>query len=479
MPVKRIVIAGGGVAGWLAAAALARKTRCRVLVLEHGGRDDSLGIPMPIEATLPSAIELHQRLGLDEPNLHRASAASFSLGRAISGWRTGAPAFHPYGETGAPLGPISFHHLAQRLRADGQMINFANYALAALCAQTERFARPAGDPHSVLWTMDFGLHVETAGYRDALKSDAMLHGATTVDGKVASLDLDDSGLIDAIMLEGGQRVEGDLFLDCGGPTASLIGKIPGSSFDDWSHWLRCDAALICAAPQDTPPLPYVAVAAHPAGWRSTMGTRSRSSEVVLCARAEVAKFDGTPYPVAQGRQSSLWRGNCLAIGGAAAVIDPVACTQLHLAGKAISRLLSLFPRDRACAIEAAEYNRQTGEELENVRDFAILHYFANGRVGDPFWDDCRTMEIPDRLAYRIALYKSVGRIAQYDEESFEPSDWIAMFEAMGVQPRRHDIMADALPAARIADHFAQIRAVMLKAVAALPSHAEYIGMPPV
>jgi tryptophan 7-halogenase len=430
MPVERIVIAGGGVAGWLAAAALARRTRCPVHVIDQGGADDSLGIPLLVEASLPSVPQFMHQLGFDEDLLLRASCGSFSLGRALSGWRGGGPFFHPYGDIGAPMGPVGFHHLVQRLRSGGQSINQVNYALAALCAQAGRFARPLADDASVLSTLDYGLHLEVVGLRNAMKADALSRGVVISEGAISGITLDQSGLIEAVNLAGNAQISGDVFIDCSGPAATLIGRMHGARFENWSHWLSCDAAITSSSPVALAPQPYSIVEAHPAGWRSTTAIQGQIGEAVLCSSAHVSGLEAEPYYFIQGRQSCPWLGNCLAIGGAATLIDPLASTQVSLAAKAIARLLTLFPHDRACRIEAAEYNRQTCEELDNARDFAILHYKANGRVGEPFWDSCRAMQVPDRLAHKIALYESIGRIALHDEESFETTDWISLYNPM-------------------------------------------------
>jgi tryptophan 7-halogenase len=472
MPIEKIVIAGGGVAGWLAAAALARKTNCAISVVETQGIDDSLGLPLKVEATLPSTPAFHEALGFDEDRLLASSNGSFTLGRALGNWTAATtPSFHPYGEIGASLGPIAFHQLVARLRATGEAVNLANYSVAALCAQSGRFARPPADYRSVLSTMAYGLHLESEAYRDALKADALANGATAIEGTVSGVKLSDGKLIESIALSNGEHISGNLFLDCTGQSRTLIGGMPFATFDDWSKWLPCDRCVGKASPVDSPPLPYTHVDADSAGWQSFASTQDIVSDT-LVYRQGATEHDA--YHFASGSMASLWIGNCIAIGGAAAIIDPVASTQLHLAGSAILRLLKLFPHDRTCRIEAAEYNRQTIEELENARDFAILHYKANGRVGEPFWDECRAMAVPERLAHKIELYQSTGRLALHDEESFEASDWIALFDALGLKPNRYDAMADAIEPARIADYLQQVRTAMLKAIATLPPYDEYL-----
>jgi tryptophan 7-halogenase len=472
MPIKKIVIVGGGLAGWLTASALARRTRCHIVVVGTPSADDSLGLPLKVEATLPSTAAFHAAIGFDEDALMTRCGGSFTLGRALSNW-TGeqTPSFSPYGEIGASLGPIAFHHLVARIRAEGQKVNLANYSVAALCAQSGRFSRPPSDHRSVLATMAYGLHLESDSYREAFKADATSHGVVLASGELADVKLSEDQLIDSVLLCNGEQVRGDLFVDCSGQSRTLIGRMPLAAFDDWSRWLPCDRCVVTASPIDAPPPPYTHVDAGNRGWQSFASTRDMIGEAVVYQQGS-AEHDA--YVFTSGRMAMPWTGNCIAIGGAAAIIDPIASTQLHLAGSAILRLLKLFPHGRTGRIEAAEYNRQTAEELENVRDFAVLHYKANNRIGEPFWDACRAMDVPDRLAHKIALYRSTGRLALHDEESFEASDWIALFDALAVRPKSYDVMADAIGPARITDYLQQVRNAMLKAVATVPSHSEYL-----
>lgn len=471
MPIEKVVIVGGGVAGWLTALALVRKTRCNITVIDTGGIDDSLGVPMAVETTLPSIVELHDLLGLNDEQVVRETDSSFTLGRALSNWTKAAgAAFHPYGNVGANLGPVGFQHLVARLRADGEAVNLANYSVGALCAQSGRFAPPPADARSVLSTMEYGLHLNVSRYQDHLKRKASAQGVHLATGAFTGLRLDSHGMVMAIDLQAGGTITGDFFIDCSGQTRLLASKMPRYEFEDWSRWLPCGHAHTSVTPCSGPPPLYAHVDAHDTGWQRFASAGTTVEELVV-AQAELP--DG--YAFASGRISKPWAGNCVAIGGAAAIIAPLASTQIHLVGTAIRRLLKLFPHDRTATIESTEYNRQTSEELENARDFAILHYKRNDRVGDAFWDDLRNMSIPERLAHKIALYESCGRVALYDEESFEAWDWIAMFDATGLRPRNYDVMAKGLAKDRIQAHLAQVRDVMLKAAATLPLQHDYLN----
>ena len=470
MPIEKIVIVGGGVAAWLAALALARKTTCTITVLDTGRIDDSLGVPLAVETTLPSISKLHDLLGLDDEQVVRKTGSSYALGRAQSNWSAAAgAAFHPFGEVGASLGPVGFQHLVARLRSEGQSLSFANYSLGALCAQSGRFAPPPADTRSVLSTMEYGLHLNVAEYRNYLKREATALGVVTLPGSPAEVILDDQGLIATLVNDTGETVAGDLFLDCSGQARLLAGKTPLAGFADWSEYLLCNHVRTSVSPANAPPPLYAHIDAYENGWHRFASTQILIEEVVVSRNATP---DG--YMFISGRIEKPWVGNCVAIGGAAAIIDPLASTQLHLAGTAIVRLLKLFPHGRSAPVEAAEYNRQTIEELENARDFAILHYKCNGRTGDAFWNECRVMSVPERVAHKIALFESCGRVALHDEESFEAWDWISVFDALGIRPRSYDAMANGIPMDRIQAHLAQVRNVMLKAVGSLPTQHDYL-----
>lgn len=470
MPIEKIVIVGGGVAAWLAALALARKTACTITVVDTSGVDDSLGVPLAVETTLPSISKLHGLLGLDDEQVVRQTGSSYALGRALSNW-TAAPgaAFHPFGEVGASLGPVGFQHLVARLRTEGQSVSFANYSLGALCAQSGRFAPPPASTRSVLSTMEYGLHLNVAEYRNDVKREATALGVVILPGSPTELILDDQGLIATLAIDTGEIIAGDLFLDCSGQARLLSSKLPQSGFEDWSEYLPCSHVRTSASMSSAPPPLYAHIDAHENGWQRFASTQSVIEEVVV---SRTAAPDG--YMFNSGRIAKPWAGNCVAIGGSAAIIDPLASTQLHLVGTSIARLLKLFPHERSAPVEATEYNRQTIEELENARDFAVLHYKCNGRTSDAFWDERRAVAVPERLAHKIALYESCGRVALHDEESFETWDWISVFDALGIRPRSYDAMANGIPMDKIQAHLAQVRNVMFKAIGTLPTQQEYL-----
>jgi tryptophan 7-halogenase len=478
MPLDRIAIIGGGLAGWMAASVLARQLsgiRCRIEVVESGASDESIGPMLPTIATLPSVQPFHARFGYDENDIIAQTSGCFSLGAAISGWASsGKTCFFPYGDTGAAMGHVAFHHLVARLRADGLPVSLPDYSLAALCAQTNRFARPMPGCETVMSTLDYGLIVDALEYTDYFRRDARANAVTHKFARPQQIQLDAVGNIQTVVLDDGSSCAADLFIDCTGPQAHLISALPDVRFEDWSHWLPFDAMASTQEKTDDAPPPYVHLISDDTGWRRLTSTRTMTSETLLISK------ELNQYPLADvayvqpGRRSTFWSRNCIALGAAAATLDPLSPLTLHMLQSAIGKLVSLLPNNKSSTIEPRQFNRQMSQEFECARDFAILPYKISGRSNSTLWNQCRNMEIPDSLAYKIALYEATGRVAQYDGEPQDEADWVALFDAQDIRPRRYDPAANGLLVSDIRSHLARIREIMVREVATMPFHRDYL-----
>lgn len=455
---ERIVIVGGGVAGWMSALALGRALPHVALTLvEVEGPDRSLGPFGPAETSLPEFSRFLAEHGIDEDALLRAGRGGFALGAAFSGWGgEGSAWFLPFGEVGAPMGAVAFHHVAARVRAGGRDFRLADFSLAAVAAASGRFARPSDDPRSVLSSYGYGLSLDRAALAKMLRQAA---------GNVAQHAAPFArsiGAVEGVELADGTRVEGDLYLDCTGPAALLH----GGAFESWKAWLPCDRAVERFVPQEGVPPPYAHAGAHDAGWLRTVPLVGGQGEALLYASAHGEALPGAA-PFECGRRVEAWRGNVVAIGAAAALIEPLHGHALQLVQNALERLVTLLPS--GSGVEAAEYNRLTAREADRVRDFAILHYKTATRPG-PFWDAARSMEVPEPLQYKLDLYASRGRVPMYDDELFERPDWIAALDGQGVRARRWDALADAIPEPALLQHFGRLRELILQAAKGMPHH---------
>ena len=498
----RIVVAGGGLAAWLAAAALGRvldPDAYPITVVGTADADDRLEPFGAADARLPWPERQHAALDLDDDAVVSSCAGAFSFGLALDGWnRPDGTYFHPFSQMGAALGPVSFYHILLRLRQAGEPLRLTNFSLAALAAQAGRFTRPDRDPASVLSTCRHGLHADCQGLAALYRAEAGRHGVAVVPGHLRRVETAADGSLAALVTSDERRIEGDLFIDGSGVAARLISAVGGGDWVDWSRWLPCDRILSATFDHDEPPQPFSLARAHAAGWLRTLPLQDRLALVnaystdfadqdqALRQLQQVAGGRGLQnlqaHYVYFGRRGAPWQRNCIALGAAAALIDPVGVSNLQLLRAGVDLLLQLLPGpatiSAAAAAERTEYNRRFGALLDGARDFALAHYWLNGRRGEPLWDACREVAVPESLAYRMSLFESRGRVALSDEEPFEQDDWTNLFDEHGLIPRSYSPLADGFKLADLRVHVNMIRAVMLDAVGRMPAHAHYLGRTP-
>lgn len=492
---QAIVIVGNGLAAWLTATTMAKAVSSddySIIVISSDEAGDSLTPFVYADSTSPPTNNFLQAAGLDEDQVIAKTGGSFSHGIALSGWANPATSYiHPFGTTGAALGPVSFHQLALRLRHDGVAVRLANFSLAALAAQTGRFIPPGSDSGSVLATCEYGLHLDCNMLADILRSEAQAVGVIATAGMFEHSEQGNNGDLSAVVTTDGSRVEGDLFVDCSGPEAILAKSAGTEDWQDWSSWLPCNSLVSGIIDTPQPPVPYSHAEAIEAGWIRHLPMQGRTllnglyladsyTEERMLSNL-LHSFGGTELQhiysgtLRFGRRNNAWQGNCIALGTAAAVIDPVAVTNLQLLISGIHRLLGLLPVNNDTAGVRTEYNRQTALHLDHARDFAIMHFKLNGRHGESLWNACRTMPLPETLAYKLRLYESHGRIPLYDEEPLEEASWINLFDEQGVNPSGYNSIADGFSQQDLQQHLQRVRTIMLETLKNVPLHADYLA----
>lgn len=468
-PLHDIVIAGAGIAGWLAASALARNHAGRggsVTLVPLPGADDSLDPFGPAAPLLPGGVEgVAALLGVAPPDILRAGGGGFSLGTAFQGWSgQGAVSFLPFGQTGADLKGIAFHHLVWRARAAGVPVRMTDYSLATLAAQAERVALPSADPRSVLSTLAPGGFADLRGLTELARRQALAADARLSPAPLSHVRRDEGGKVAALVLADDTDVTGDLFIDTTGPRALLAH--PGNGWHDWRHWLPCDRFAVEQGTADGPPPPYALHSADADGW---------TRRIPLRRGAWITRLGNGPGRFVSGRRDRAWDGNSVFLGASACLLDPVGGVALALLIAAIRRLLSHYPVTPGSGPEAASFNRQGVEEAERARDFLILRFKTNARTGEPFWDKARAMDLPELLAHKLSLYESRGRIPLYDGELFDRADWINLLDAAGIRARRCDVQANGLSDGEIMAHLERLRGVLLRAAGEMPTHAQALA----
>lgn len=487
----RVVIIGGGTAGWMTAAALSRLLagQCSVHLVESA----EIGIVGVGEATLPQMRAFNARLGIAEADFMAWTRGTFKLGIEFRDWgRIGDSYIHPFGTFGRGHGDIDFHHYWARLRALGAPVRpIEAYSFACAMARANRFALPSADPASIASTFGYAYHFDATMFAPYLRAIAEAAGVRRSEGTVVGVDRDgQTGDITQVTLRGGEVVAGDLFVDCSGFRSLLLGEAMDEPFEDWSHWLPADRAVAMPCRTEGELRPYTSAIAMPAGWRWRIPLQHRTgngyvySSAFLDDQAAADALAGVIEGAAiapprqlrfrAGRRRRSWVGNCVAIGLASGFLEPLESTSIHLVQAAITQLIELFPQSPVAPIDRDEFNRMVDHEYDRIRDFLILHYHATTRRDSPFWDYVRTMPIPDSLSEKIDLFRSRGRVVKHREGVFMDASWIAVYAGQGILPQGHDPRADAADPGELLASLHRLHAEIETTVAAAPLHAAHI-----
>ena len=485
------VIVGGGTAGWMTAACLAQSLRgAHRLTLIESEEIGTIGVG---EATIPPIQFYNKVLGVAEPDFIRATQSTFKLGIEFKNWgRAGHRYFHQFGEFGANVSGVSFHQLWLRLAHHGHPYPLSDYSPAATAAYQGRFLPPFSGMSKDIPQLSYAYHFDASLYANFLRDYSQKRGVVRIEGRITEVDRDgESGLINAVRLEGGSRIAGDFFIDCSGFRGLLIEQSLQTGYEDWSHWLPCNRALAVPCERTTDSfVPYTRSTADRAGWLWRIPLQHRTGNGhVYCSdflsddeaadvlmRGLDGKALSSPRPLRfqTGRRKKFWNGNCVAIGLAAGFLEPLESTSLYLVQSAIFRLLSLLPHSsRPDPSAEIEFNRLSTLEWEQLRDFILLHYVVNDR-DEPFWRECRRVAVPDTLAHRIELFRARGKVARHDGQLFPDSSWIAVMLGQGLMPERWDPLADVMSLADLEKQAQGLRQRLHQSIARMPSHVDFI-----
>ena len=488
--IERVVIVGGGTAGWMAAAALSAHladTGIAITLIESS----DIGTVGVGEATIPTIRRFYAQLGMSDAEVMQACEATAKFGIRFVDWlRDGHSFVHPFGRYGQDLKGVDFHHYWLQARAAGDNAPLGDYSLGALLAIEGHATLPAPNPGSQLGIFDWALHFDAALFAQHMRRFAEKRGVSRLDARIVDVKLRaEDGFIDALVLDSGTQIAGDLFIDCSGFRALLLGEALGVAYEDWSHWLLCDSAFAVQSERAGPPPSCTTVTARSAGWQWRIPLRGREGNGIVFssrfqsddeAREELlAEIPGKPtmeprrLRFSPGRRAVAWAKNCVGLGLASGFLEPLESTSIALIETGIERLKSLFPDKDFDPTVIAEYNEQSAEEIERVRDFLILHYKLNGRSG-AFWQACRDMTIPDTLQRKLELWHARGAFVRYRWEMFSPASWLAIYAGFEYLPVRLDPAVAAVDPGQLTRSLAVMRRSLADTVADTPTHQEFL-----
>jgi len=490
--IRHVVIVGGGTAGWMAAAVLARLLRngvTKVTLVES----EEIGIVGVGEATIPPITTFNQLLGIDENDFMRSTQGTYKLGIEFYDWtRLGHRYMHPFGTFGLDMEAVKFHQFWLKSHLRGEEHDICEFNLCAVAARLARFTRPGNDPATVLASLKYAYQFDASLYARYLRNYSEQRGVVRREGKIVDVALrGEDGFIDAVVMEGGERIAGDLFIDCSGFRGLLIEGALKTGFEEWTHWLPCDRAVAVPCAGIANERPLTRATARKSGWQWRIPLQHRIGNGYVyssphlsddeAATTLLANLDGEALAEPRflrfttGRRKLFWNRNCVALGLASGFIEPLESTSIHLIQSGISKLLSLFPHRGFEPAEIAEYNRLSISQIEQVRDFVILHYKATERNDSPFWRQCRDMDIPDSLARKIELFRAAGRLFRYEDDLFSETSWVAVLLGQNIVPRAYDPLVDTLGEQPIRGNLERMKQLIRRTAEAMPTQTAFIA----
>ncbi|CAN5167494.1 tryptophan 7-halogenase [soil metagenome] len=490
--IRKVVIVGGGTAGWMTAAALSKvlgPRYCDIVLIES----EEIGTVGVGEATIPQIRLFNDLLGLDENEFIRATQGTFKLGIEFVDWgKPGDRYIHPFGKYGIDMEGVSFHAFFLRGRALGEGHDLSDFSLEASAAREGRFMRSIKAGNSPLSNVRYAFHFDAGLYAAYLRKYAEAKGVVRHEGKVVDVALRGAdGFVESVTMDDGAVVEADLFIDCSGFRGLLIEQALKTGYQDWSRWLPCDRALAVPCERVAAPTPFTRSTARPAGWQWRIPLQYRTGNGYVYSSAHIsddeaartlmdnldgkALADPRPLRFVTGRRNRFWNRNVVALGLASGFMEPLESTSIHLVQSGIAKLLAMFPDRSFDPVEIDRYNRLVGEEYERIRDFLVLHYNATTRDDSSFWNYVRTMDVPDGLKEKYDIYRGRGRIFRENDELFTDTSWFAVMAGQNLWPASYDPVADILDAAETRKRLASIAGVIRTCVDQMPPHDDFIA----
>jgi tryptophan 7-halogenase len=487
-----IVIVGGGTAGWMTATALATalRGRYRIRLVES----DEIGIVGVGEATIPMIQRFNTVAGIDEAEFLKATNGTFKLGVEFVNWgRLGDRYTHGFGRLGQDLWMVGFEQYWHKMRAQGQARDLADYSITRAAARANKFMLPRTDlGNSPLAEITYAYHFDAGLYARHLRKLSEARGVERTEGKIVRVTQREiDGHVDAVVMENGERIEGDLFIDCSGFRGLLIEQTLEAGYEDWSHWLPCDRALAVPCESVSALTPYTRATAHKSGWQWRIPLQNRiGNGHVYCSRyisddeaaaVLLANLDGKPLadprPIrfTTGMRKKAWDKNVVAIGLSSGFLEPIESTSIHMIQDAIQRLLDYFPDQGFSAADVEAFNRLSRFHYERTRDFIILHYHANQRDDAAFWQECARMEIPATLREKIDLFRTHGRLRRVDSELFTEVGWLQVLVGQNIHPQAYHPLVDVQSEEGIREYMEGVADVIRQCVDFMPDHARFIA----
>ena len=490
--IRKILIVGGGTAGWMTAATFAHLLNgagCDIRLIES----EAIGTVGVGEATIPPIITFNEMLGIDENEFVKKTQATFKLGIEFVDWmRLGHRYIHPFGDFGIDFDVIPFYQFWVSQHLKGYSRDLFDYSLMVKACHQGKFMRPLRDrPKSALAGINYAFQFDAALYAAYLRAFSEERGIIREEGRIAEVLQDgETGYVSGVKTDDGRQFEADLFIDCSGFRGLLIEGAFQTGYEDWRAWLPCDRAVAMPCEKNGEPIPYTRATARTAGWQWRIPLQHRTGNGhVYCSEFMsddealnilTENLDGAPLAEPNqlrfltGHRKKFWHKNVVAIGLSAGFLEPLESTSIHLIQSSLARLMTHFPDKRFPQPDIDAFNERTLLEYERVRDFLVLHYTATERDDSAFWRHCQTISLPEGLQRKREQFESAGRIFEAPNDLFSIASWLAVMYGQGVRPSGFNPVTVRAPDVNVREMLDQIHTTINNAAEIMPTHQEFI-----
>ena len=482
--IKRVVIVGGGTAGWMAAASISKLIgRDLDVTLVESDEIGTVGVG---EATIPTFFALHQLLKINEAEFLSEVQGTIKLGISFENWKNkGQDYIHAFGYTGQSCWAAGFQHFWLKGKALGFSEEYSHYSPELMAAKVNKFGLLKQN------SLNYAYHIDASLYAKFLRRIAEKSGVIRKEGKIVKINQVSEGNIQSVVLDSGVSIEGDLFIDCSGFAALLIDKTLGVDFEDWSQWLPCDSAIAVQTASISPPVPYTRSIARDCGWQWRIPLQSRVGNGLVFSSQYLSDDEATKVLLDNiegeklteprvikfrtGQRAQQWNKNCIALGLAGGFLEPLESTSIHLIQRGIIRLMQMFPLAGITDADRDEFNRQMSDEYYFIRDFIIMHYHVTERTDTEFWRQCKDMDIPDSLDHRLRLFKDSGRVFQGEGDVFGENSWTQVMLGQGLMPKQYHPIVNMMSDAELERFLKTNKTKVDQVIGQLPTHQQFLS----
>ena len=481
---KKVVIVGGGTAGWMTAVSLSKLIgRDLDVTLVESDEIGTVGVG---EATIPTFFALHQLLKINEAEFLAEVQGTIKLGISFENWKNkGEDYIHAFGYTGKSCWAAGFQHFWLKGKALGLSEPYSHYSPELMAAKANKFGLLKQN------SLNYAYHIDASLYAKFLRRMAESAGVIRQEGKIVKVNQSSDGNIQSVVLDSELTIHGDLFIDCSGFAGLLIDKTLGTDFEDWSQWLPCDRAVAIQTTSVAPPIPYTRSIARDCGWQWRIPLQSRVGNGHVFSSGYLSDDEATKVLLdniegellteprvikfRSGQRVKQWNKNCISLGLAAGFLEPLESTSIHLIQRGIIRLMQMFPLAGIADADRDEFNQQMSDEYYFIRDFIIMHYHVTERTDTDFWRRCKSMDIPDSLDHRLRLFSQSGRVFQGEGDVFGENSWTQVMLGQGLMPEQYHPIVNMMSDRELEEFLCGNKAVVDQVISQLPSHQQFLA----